>query len=317
MIRRNRRLASRRQFLRGTASAVLALAATQAHACSLVAPPPADESRKVGFAIVGLGGFALNQLIPAFSSCRHAKLVALVSGDKQKAKQVAAKYGVAEKNVYGYDASFDSIKDNPEIDVAYIVLPNGQHAEFTVRAAKAGKHVLCEKPMANTVEECQQMIDACKQANRKLMIDYCCQYDPVNLEAIRILRSGEIGRLRMFTGDYGFHMNDAAAWRLNRKLAGGGPLMDIGIYLINGARYITGEEPIEVNGFTFSPNDDPRFKEVEATCVWNWRTARRATTVPGRTDTARSAAKASSTSIRPRAIRASGSRVKAAPAMAS
>ncbi|HEX7894368.1 MAG TPA: Gfo/Idh/MocA family oxidoreductase, partial [Terriglobales bacterium] len=187
---------------------------------------------------------------------------AFVSGHPDKAHKLALRYGVNPKNVYNYQ-NYDSIKDNPDVDVIYIVLPNGMHAEYTVRGFEAGKHVLTEKPMANNPAECQQMIDAARKADRKLMVAYRCRYEPYNREAIRIAQSGEMGPTQMILADAGFPIGDPTQWRLNKKLAGGGSLMDIGIYALNATRYLTGEEPTEINAMTFSTPGDPRFKEVE------------------------------------------------------
>jgi predicted dehydrogenase len=140
----------------------------------------------------------------------------------------------------------DSIKDNPEVDVIYIVLPNGMHAEYTVRGLESRKHVLTEKPMANTPTECQQMIDTARKADRKLMVAYRCRYEPYNQEAIRIARAQELGPTQMIIADAGFKIGDPTQWRLNKKLAGGGSLMDIGIAL-NASRFLSGEKPTEVN----------------------------------------------------------------------
>jgi len=135
-------------------------------------------------------------LLPAFAECRKAKPVALVSGTPDKAKTVASHYGVKPEAVYDY-AGFESIADNPEIQVVYVVLPNGLHCDFVLRAARAGKHVLCEKPMANNSAEARDMIAACAQAGRHLMIAYRCQYEPYNRAATRLARSGELGPVRL------------------------------------------------------------------------------------------------------------------------
>jgi predicted dehydrogenase len=222
--------------------------------------------QRLGFAIVGLGDFATNAMMPRFKNTDYCKITALVSGHPDKAERLAQQYGVDPKNIYNYD-NFDDIKDNKDVDIVYIVLPNGMHAEYTIRAAKAGKHVLCEKPMANTVEECQSMIDACKEANVKLMIAYRCHYEPFNLDAIERIRKGELGNIKQITADSGFNIqpdkSSAAKWRVNKKLAGGGSLMDIGIYSLNATRYLTGEEPTQITAFESSDKSDPRFQEVE------------------------------------------------------
>ena len=223
---------------------------------------PDPPGKKLGWAIVGLGSLSINQILPAFTKCEKSRVTAFVSGHPDKAHKLALRYGVDAKNIYNYE-NYDSIKNNPDVDVIYIVLPNGMHAEYTVRGLQAGKHVLTEKPMANTPAECQQMIDAAKKANRKLMVAYRCRYEPYNREAIRITHSQEMGPTQMILTDAGFPIGDPTQWRLNRKLAGGGSLMDIGIYALNAARYLTGEEPTEVNAMIYTTPNDPRFKEVE------------------------------------------------------
>ena len=223
---------------------------------------PGPPGKKLGWAVVGLGSLSINQILPAFANCEKSKVVAFVSGHPDKASKLALRYGVDPKNIYNY-GNYDSIKNNPEVDVIYVVLPNGMHAEYTVRGLQAGKHVLCEKPMAKTPAECQQMIDAAHKVDRKLMIAYRCRYEPYNREAIRIARSGELGPTQMILADAGFRIGDPQQWRLNKQMAGGGSMMDIGIYALNASRYLTGEEPKEVNAMIHNTPGDPRFKEVE------------------------------------------------------
>lgn len=218
--------------------------------------------RKLGYAVVGLGSYGLGVIIPQFANCRHSRLVALVSGDPAKARRVAAQYGVLEKNIYDYQ-NYDRIRDNPDIDIVYVCLPVAMHAEYTIRAAKAGKHVLCEKPMAVSPAECEAMIAACRQAGKKLMIGYRCHFEPYNLEAIRRARAGEIGKLRYFRSEHGFNFGNPNAWRLKRAMSGGGSLMDMGIYALNAARYMTGEEPSALYAVDSTDRRDPRFREVE------------------------------------------------------
>ena len=231
---------------------------------------PDPPGKKLGWAIVGLGSLAINQILPAFAKCEKSKVTALVSGHPDKANKLAARYGVNPKNIYNYQ-NYDSIKDNPEVDVIYVVLPNSMHAEYTIRGHQAGKHVLSEKPMANTPAECQQMIDAAKKADRKLMVAYRCRYEPYNMEAIRIARSKEIGAVKVITADNGWNAGDPNQWRLKKDLAGGGCLMDIGIYALQSARYISGEEPTHVSAVTYTTPGDPRFKEVEETINFQLR----------------------------------------------
>jgi len=249
--------------------------AAEPHAAAPGAAPaqlrvPDPPGKKLGWAVVGLGSLAINQILPAFAKCEKSKVTALVSGHPDKAHKLALRYNVDARNIYNYQ-NYDSLKDNPEVDIIYIVLPNGMHAEYTVRGLQAGKHVLCEKPMANTPGECQQMIDAGRKAGRKLMIAYRCRYEPFNREAIRIAQSGELGPTQVINADTGFPIGDPTQWRLNKAMAGGGSMMDIGIYSLNAARYLSGEEPAEVNAFWYSTPGDPRFKEVEETVNFQLR----------------------------------------------
>src|SRR6185312_1940707 len=225
---------------------------------------PDPPGKKLGWAIVGLGSLSINQILPAFAKCEKSKVVAFVSGHPDKANKLALRYGVNPKNIYNYQ-NYDTIRDNPEVDIIYIVLPNGMHAEYTVRGLQAGKHVLSEKPMANTPADCQQMVDAGRKANRKLMVAYRCRYEPFNQEAIRMARQQELGPTKVILADHGFNIGDPTQWRLNKALAGGGSLMDIGIYALQAARYITGEEPSEINAMMSNTPGDVRFTAVEET----------------------------------------------------
>jgi predicted dehydrogenase len=247
---------------RGSGSATNA-ARTGEGLASSPGPSAVPQTQRVGFAVVGLGKLALSEILPAFASCKQSRVTALVSGDRAKAENVAKQYGIDVGHIYSYE-QFDRLRDDASVDVVYVVLPNGMHAEYTVRAAQAGKHVLCEKPMANTAEDCRAMIAACSAAHRQLMIAYRMQYEPFNREAIRMARAGELGKLKNFVSSNGQMQKDPTAWRLKRALAGGGPLPDVGIYCLNAARYLSGEEPIEVSALLQAIPDDPRFHEVEA-----------------------------------------------------
>jgi predicted dehydrogenase len=263
---------TRRGFItrvgQGLVAANLAGTFLQSAAAELQVPDP--PGKKLGWAIVGLGSLSINQILPAFAKCEKSKVVALVSGHPDKANKLALRYGVNPKNIYNYQ-NYDSIQDNPEVDIIYIVLPNGMHAEYTVRGFQAGKHVLSEKPMANTPADCQQMIDAGRKANRKLMVAYRCRYEPFNQEAIRMARQQELGPTKVILADHGFNIGDPTQWRLNKTLAGGGSLMDIGIYSLQAARYISSEEPSEINAMMYSAPGDVRFKEVEETINFQLR----------------------------------------------
>ena len=225
--------------------------------------------RTLNFAIVGLGRISLDHFLPGLLQTKYCRPAALVSGHRAKAEKYAAQYGIPQTHIYNYQ-NFDRIATDPSIDAVYIALPNSMHAEFTIRAAKAGKHVLCEKPMATSVADAQAMVDACAAARRKLMIAYRCQYDPIHLRAVELIRSGKIGQVQAISSGFGFNI-PAGEWRLERALAGGGPLVDVGIYSLNACRFLTGEEPVEVKGYSSVIDQDGRFQEVEENLTWTMR----------------------------------------------
>jgi predicted dehydrogenase len=222
---------------------------------------PEVVERKARWAVVGLGKLAIEEVMPAFAQCRLSRPTALVSGHPDKARRIAAVYGIDPKRIYSYD-TFDRLRDDGEIDIVYIVLPNSMHAEYTIRAHRAGKHVLCEKPMAATVAECRDMIAAARAAGKKLMIAYRLHYEPFNLTAKTLAREKAVGELRTFSAT-NCQVTQAPNIRLSRALAGG-PVQDIGIYCLNAARYVTGEEPVVVTAQEHRPADIPRFREVPA-----------------------------------------------------
>ena len=231
------------------------------------------DGQRVGFAVVGLGKLALGQIIPAIPKTRGVKLTALVSGHPDKAARIAEQNHVPASSIYSYE-SFDRIAQDPAIQVVYIVLPNFMHAEYTIRALKAGKHVICEKPMATSVADSEAMIAAAKAADRKLMIAYRCHYDTFNLEAMRKVRSGALGRPRLVVTDMGRQADPSEpsdAWRLDMHESGGGALADMGIYGINASRYLLNEEPVEVRAWANTNHQDPRFKTVEDLIAWQFR----------------------------------------------
>ena len=231
---------------------------------------PLPPGKRLGVAVVGLGTLALEQIIPAFGVAKRVRLTALVSGHRDKALAVAAEHGVPQTSVYDYKG-FDAIKDNPDVDIVYIVLPNALHPEFTERAAAAGKHVLSEKPMAADVAGAERMEKACRDANRRLMVAYRLQYNAAHRAMIALARDKTYGDLRFIEAVNG--QNDAAngQWRQIKALAGGGSLPDVGIYCLNAFRYITGEEPSEVTAQTTQPKDDPRFREIEDVATFTLR----------------------------------------------
>lgn len=213
-----------------------------------------DSSRTLRVAICGLGSYG-TRVADAMQSCKNAKLVGAISGTPSKLKDWQTKYGIPEKNCYSYE-TLDKIKDNPDIDAVYVITPNALHHDQVIRVAKAGKHAICEKPMSLNAKEATEMIAACKKAGVKLLVGYRMHFEPHTLEVIRMRKAGELGTVRFFQGLSGFRIGDPSQWRLNKQLAGGGALMDIGIYSINGARYMIGEEPAWVTAQETKTNHD-------------------------------------------------------------
>ena len=234
------------------------------------APNPDAPARRLGIAVVGLGHLTLGEILPGIAQSRHVRLAALVSGNRDKARVVGAQHGLPETALYDY-ASFDRLREAEGVDIIYIVLPNSMHREFVERAAAAGKHVMCEKPMATSSRDAQAMVDACVAAKRRLMIAYRMQYEPHHRELIRLARSGELGSLRAIEAVNGQNNADNGQWRHIRAMSGGGSLPDVGIYCLNATRYITGEEPVEVTAQLTQPVDDRRFREIEDICSFTLR----------------------------------------------
>jgi glucose-fructose oxidoreductase len=223
--------------------------------------PKTSQRKSVRYAVIGLGHIAQAAVLPAFKHAkRNSTLVALVSGEQKKLKQLGRRYGV--QRTCGYDG-VDELFASGEIDAVYIALPNELHKEYTIRAARAGLHVLCEKPMAVNAGECQEMIRATRQANVKLMIAYRLHFERANLEVAKLARTGKLGELRFFTSDFSMQVSDDNV-RLEPPEKGGGPLYDIGIYCINAARYCLSEDPVEVWA-TGTRSKDPRFRDVDET----------------------------------------------------
>jgi glucose-fructose oxidoreductase len=277
---------TRRNFLQATGGVMLSAPLIGAAGTNIAAADAADAGlaaaqvpdiklppvpgKKVGFALVGLGSLAINQVMPAFAKCEKAKLTAFVSGRREKAETLAQRYGVDARHIYSYD-NFDTIANDPTIDIVYIILPNSMHAEYTIRALKAGKHVLCEKPMATNVKDCEAMIAAAKAANRKLAIGYRVRHEPFNQAMIKMTRDQEFGPPKIIAAEAGFSIGDPKQWRLRKPMAGGGSLMDIGIYALNAARFLSGEEPTEVHAMMYSTPGDVRFAEVEENVLFQLR----------------------------------------------
>ncbi len=254
-----------------TKLSAFSLAASRLHSpLAAAGQAVAPSVRPVGIASVGLGGIS-DTFMRACAKSLTVKTTGLVTGHPQeKGTKYSALYDVPSSSIYTYD-TFDRIRDNPEIEAVYIGLPNSMHCEFTVRAAEAGKHVLCEKPMAISSAECRKMIDACRKANVKLMIAYRLQYDPMIVHVREMLRSGgDVGRLVSVGGGY-FNEEHAGRWRLTRALGGGGSLLDLGIYPLNTIRYLLGEEPVAFTAQVSTVDHSGKFSEVEQSVEWTMK----------------------------------------------
>ena len=226
------------------------------------------SKNRLGVALVGLGSYSTYELAPALQETKNCYLAGIVTGTPAKEKIWSEKYNIPQKNIYNYE-NFDSIASNAEIDIVYVVLPVSMHKQYTIRAAQAGKHVISEKPMAITSADCQEMIDACKKAGKKLSIGYRLHFEPYNQEMMRLGQKKVYGKLVQIDCGNGFvYGGDPNAWRLKKAMAGGGGLMDMGVYCIQGARYVTGEEPLYVTAREEKTKPE-LFKEVDETVYFD------------------------------------------------
>lgn len=226
-----------------------------------------DINKKLGVALVGLGEYSSNQLAPALHETKMCKLAGVVTGSKEKGNEWRKKYKLSAENIYNYQ-NFDSISDNPDIDIVYVVLPNALHAEYTIRAAKAGKHVIVEKPMAMSVEESERMIEACENAGVNLFVGYRLHFEPFNKKIMKLGEEKVFGRVQKIHSGFGFEAQDPDQWRLKKHLAGGGALMDVGIYCIQAARYSSRQEPVTIKARIEDKINDKRFISVEGEIFW-------------------------------------------------
>lgn len=224
----------------------------------------AQTNKQLGIALVGLGSYSTFQLAPALENTEHCYLAGIVTGTPTKEKVWAKKYKIPKQNIYNY-SNFDAIKENKDIDVVYVVLPNAMHAEFSIRAARAGKHVICEKPMAMNVTECDEIIKACKENGVKLGMGYRLHSEPYTKEVKRFIKERTFGEVLYVSADAAYRSaSNPDQWRLNKKLSGGGALVNMGVYAIQSAIYATGENPISVQAQEYSTRPE-YFKETDET----------------------------------------------------
>ncbi|MCP9766524.1 gfo/Idh/MocA family oxidoreductase [Lacihabitans sp. LS3-19] len=252
---------NRRSFIKG-------ITATSAiiPAIALANPAQKYEGKKIKVALVGLGRYA-EYMVAQMKDCEYCEVSALVSGTPSKLESWGKEYKVPVKNRYNYQ-NFDAIKDNPDIDLVYIILPNAMHKEYAIRAARAKKHVLVEKPMAVSAADCLEMIKVCKENNVQLAMGYRLHFEPYNMEMMRLGQKEVFGKVRVVEASLGYFAGEKGEWRLNKKLAGGGPLMNLGVYCVQAGRYITGEEPIAVTAQFGPVLRKELFTEVEESITW-------------------------------------------------
>lgn len=232
--------------------------------------------KKLNIALCGLGNYA-SMLASGIEASEYCNLAGIVTGSPEKAIKWKAKYNILDKNIYNYQ-NFDEISTNKDIDLVYVVLPNGLHKDFVIRSAKAGKNVITEKPMSISVADCEEMIKVCNENNVQLAVGYRLHYEPTHLEIKRLGQEKVFGQVRFIEASLGYKTYDTLDkttivdkqndWRLNKKLSGGGPLMDLGIYCIQASRYVLGEEPIAVTAQFGTINIKDRFSETEETISW-------------------------------------------------
>ena len=257
------KIISRRNFNSLTAKGLggAALLSSAPFACAMGAN---QDKKKLGIALVGLGSYSTYQLAPALQDTQYCYLAGIVTGTPEKEKIWADKYGIPEKNIYNYQ-NFDDIANNEDIDVVYVVLPNSMHAEFSIRAAKAGKHVICEKPMGISVEECTAIIEACNEAGVKLGMGYRLHSEPYTQQVKEYVKEKTFGDILFVSADAAYRSTgNPDQWRLNKEMSGGGALMNMGVYAVQSTIYGTGENPISVAAQEFSTRPD-YFKDTDET----------------------------------------------------
>lgn len=230
-------------------------------------PLPEARTEQVGYAVLGIGTLTIDELLPAFAVGQRSRLAAVVSDDHEKAVATALAYGLTEADAYDYDR-FEELQKRDDVHAVYIVLPNSLHRQYTERAARIGKHVLCEKPLAANPEDAEAMVGVCAEHGVKLMTAYRCQYTPHHWRARDLIQNGKLGKIKLIHSvNVQVEPNDGQ-WRLKDGLAGGGSLLDVGLYCLNTIRFLLAEEPSSVYAQTFSTPGDERFEEVEETVAW-------------------------------------------------
>jgi predicted dehydrogenase len=260
---------SRRTFLQKAglgASATIVAATLPSFTRISATSAKTSEGKKLNIALCGLGRYA-GYIAEGLQTSQYCRLAGIVSGTPAKADDWKNRYNIPTANIYNYE-NFDKIITNKNIDLVYVVLPNAMHKEFTIRAAKAGKHVIVEKPMAITEADCREMINACNKADVQLAVGYRLHYEPYNMEIKRLGQEKVFGQVRLIEASLGYKTENPDEWRLKKALAGGGPLMNIGIYCVQCSRYVLGEEPVSVTAQFGPVTNKILFSEVEESITW-------------------------------------------------
>ena len=256
---------SRRDFLQKLSIGIGAAALAPLSSSASLFPAYKKQGKKLRVALMGLGGYA-NIVARAMKECQLASLTGIVTGTPSKIATWKSNYGIPDKNVYNYE-NLHTIANNPDIDLVYITTPNSLHHKHVLQVAATGKHVICEKPVADNAHQAREMIAACKKAGVKFYVGYRLHFEPHTRELIRMRKAGEFGRIMHVNNYMGFKIGDPTQWRLKKALAGGGAMMDVGVYALNGARYATGEEPVWVTAQE-TKTDRVKFAEVDETVTF-------------------------------------------------
>jgi glucose-fructose oxidoreductase len=258
---------SRRKFIHNVTlgAAYLGTGAASQFAAEVAELTKGGE-RKPGIAIMGLGLYATGEIGPAFKHTRFCRMAGVITGSRDKGEKWSRDHGFPGKNIWSYD-TMHQIADSKDVDIVYVVTPNGLHAEHVIAMAEAGKHVICEKPMASTVAECDAMLAACRKANVKLSIGYRLHYEPKHMELDRLARDKDFGTLDTLSGEHSWIFRERA-WRIEKSLSGGGPLMDVGIYVIQAACRAALSQPIAITARELPKTNPTLFNSVEETIEW-------------------------------------------------
>lgn len=230
---------------------------------------PMKNQEKLGIALMGLGQYSANKLAPALQETENCYLAGIITGTPEKIDAWKEKYDIPEKNIYNYD-NFEEIANNDDIDIIYVVLPNFLHAEYVIRAAQTKKDIICEKPMATSVEDAERMLEACRENGVKLAIGYRLHFEPFNQRVMELGQQQVLGKVQKIEAADSIDMTgeNLDVWRLDRELAGGGPLMDLGIYCVQGAIYTIGKPPVAVTAKFGEVTDPAYFYDVEQSISW-------------------------------------------------